>query len=123
MIFKSIETLSTKAEKNFFLEQIDIYIRLIEVFCERENIKIESDKTPNYEELISIGVICEKSEITNLRKILNNKFDHFMECVNFASSNIELMDGLLDKLYNSKRKELQSKRLKDEVRPCMTGTK
>ena len=33
MIFKSFDTLKDKKEKNFFKEQISVYIRLVDFFC------------------------------------------------------------------------------------------
>ena len=39
MIFKSVGSLDGKTEKSFFLEQIQVYRRLVEVFCERHGIK------------------------------------------------------------------------------------
>ena len=39
MIFKSVNELSDKTEKRFFLELTEVFTRLIEVYCEKNNIK------------------------------------------------------------------------------------
>ena len=45
MIFKNVNDLSNKTEKRFFLELIEVFTRLIEVYCEKNDIK-------NYEDII-----------------------------------------------------------------------
>ena len=35
MIFLNVNNLPNKSQKSFFVEQIDVYCRLIEVFCEK----------------------------------------------------------------------------------------
>ena len=39
MIFKDVNSLNNNSEKKFFKEQIDVFIRLIEVCCEKNNIE------------------------------------------------------------------------------------
>ena len=43
MIFKSVSDWENKTEKSFFIEQISVYIRLVQVFCEKENIPFKCD--------------------------------------------------------------------------------
>ena len=45
MIFKSINRLESKAEKSFCMEQMQVYIRLVEVYCEKNNLKFLSEKS------------------------------------------------------------------------------
>lgn len=110
MIFKSINNLYTKSEKNFFLEKINIYIRLTEVYSEKYNKTINNiSEIPNIEELQSIGVIKDESEIDELKKMLGSQYIKFIKAVNFATSNKDEMNGLLDKLSNKERLLLQRK--------------
>ena len=44
MIFKAVNKLTTKSEKNFFIEQVQVYRRLVEVFCEKNGMKLKAEK-------------------------------------------------------------------------------
>ena len=118
MIFKSVDFIKTRNEKKFFLEYIDIYIRLIEVFCEKENIEIPRGMKPNLEELYSIGVINQASQITLLKKIIGKKYQYFLDCVAFSADNKAILGNLLDKLYNSSREKIQECR-QNEKKPTL----
>ena len=68
MIFESVINVTSKDE---FLEKILIYIRLVEVFAERNGFVIESldNACPAIiSEMINIGVIEKNSEIEDLKK-------------------------------------------------------
>lgn len=110
MIFKSVADLSDKTEKAFWYEQISVYIRLVQVFCEKNNISFSDNENVDYQnELISIGVINNPDEIEILRDKLLDKFNDFIVAVKLAVVYKSAMAGLLDKLYNSERKKLQAK--------------
>ena len=108
MIFKSVSDWENKTEKSFFIEQISVYIRLVQVFCEKENIPFECDDVDVVDELKSIGVIDNADELPTLKKEVPALYDDFIIAVRIAVKYGEQMDGLLDKLYNSKRKQIQS---------------
>lgn len=109
MIFKPVNKLHNKTEKSFFLEQIQVYRRLVEVFCEKNDIMLKAEENENYiEELIDIGVIEKQEELQELKKVLCDKYCKFEEAVNFVISNRNLVGNLLDNLYNSKRKARQN---------------
>lgn len=110
MIFKSAVSLDGKTEKSFFLEQIHVYRRLVEVFCEKNRMElcVESLPMPVFlQELKDIGVIRSEEELPVLKAFLGKEYDTFAEAVAFAIAHKEELGGLLDKLYNSKRKEAQ----------------
>lgn len=108
MIFISVNKLKTNNEKAFFIEQVQLYIKLVNVFCEKNGIENKADsKTPNIDELKLIGVIESEEEISELKKILRTDYSPFIYAVNFVVAHKNELDGLLDKLYNSKRAELQ----------------
>ena len=110
MIFTPVTRLKDKTAQSFFLEQITVYIRLVEVYCEKNGIEYLGDNEKcNIEELIKIGVISDESELPELKKKLGDKYIEFVKAVNFAVENEEDMNGLLDKLSNSKRREIQRK--------------
>lgn len=109
MIFKPVKEWNNKTEKAFFVEQINVYIRLTEVFCEANNIDYAYDDINIDKELTDIGVITEPSDLPLLKKELgNDTYVRFVNAVKFVICHRTDVDGLVDKLYNSKRKELQS---------------
>lgn len=110
MIFTPVTLLKGKTAQNFFIEQINVYIRLVEVYCEKNGIEYAADdKNCNVEEFIKIGVISEESDIQTLKKVLAERYFEFVKAVNFAVQHQSEMNGLLDKLSNEKRKEIQKK--------------
>lgn len=116
MIFESVSNLTGKDE---FLEKILIYIRLVEVFAERNNMLIEEIKSPQLDiisELINIGVINDESEINVLKGVLKKEFSRFISCVGFYIRHQKKIGSLLDKLSNKKRRLLQQQE-KDANKP------
>lgn len=111
MIFTSVTELSNNQEKRFFKEQVDVFTRLIEVFCEKNGVKnkeftdLESD---DYEELIKIGVINNPHEIYDLKKLLKEKYAPFIKAVKFSKNNKDEVYDTIWKLYNSERKKVQA---------------
>ena len=108
MIFKNVSTLSNKIEKAFFVEQVKVYIRLIEVFCEKNNIAFQADEDVyDLDELKSIGVVNSEDDIDNLKKILGRDYQLFIKAVNFAVLHKNELNGLLDKLSNTESQKVQ----------------
>lgn len=109
MIFESVSNITNKDE---FIEKILIYIRLVEVFAERNNliVSLSHDINDNIiAELTNIGVISNREELSELKKILKKDFERFLNCVNFYLIHKSEIGTLLDKLSNEKRKKLQKK--------------
>jgi DNA (cytosine-5)-methyltransferase 1 len=107
MIFENINNISSKDE---FLEKVLIYIRLVEVVAERNSYVLPSDSVINTDvinELISIGILSESNDITKLKIVTKGLYQRLINCVNFYLDHKEAFGGLLDKLSNSKRRDLQ----------------
>lgn len=108
MIFKSVSRLENKTEKAFFLEQIQVYRRLVEVFCEKNHRKLQAHVNPGYaEELINMGVIEKEEEIRELKAFTKKMYQDFEEAVNFVIENREMTGALVDRLSNLKRHQMQ----------------
>ena len=110
MFFKCVNDLTNNEDKRFFKEQIEVFTRLIEVYCEKNNINNDEDSTLTpecYNELIKIGVINSRSDIDNLKKLLKNNYDHFIKAVKFSVNNKNDVYSTIWKLYNSERKIVQ----------------
>ena len=83
MIFESVNNITSKDE---FLEKILIYIRLVEVFAERNKLVIPRNNDINSvleKELINIGVIVNSKEIDDLYILLKKDYSRFIDCVHF----------------------------------------
>lgn len=108
MIFKNASLIIDAEEKKIFTEQIQLYIRLVEVFCEKNKLDFKFNKnTKILDELIAIGVISSENDIYNLQKNIEKNFDKFIGSVKFVVENKSKIGHLLDNLYNSKRHEKQ----------------
>ena len=116
MIFNSVANISDKAEKRFFNEKIDLFIKLIEVFCEKNKIQNNENENLKIEyvnELINIGVINNSSEVDLLKKTLKNKYKPFIKAVKFSKNNQKDVHDTIWKLYNSERKKVQDNNSKN----------
>ena len=108
MIFENINIVSNKEE---FLEKILIYIRLVEVTADYNGLVLSNDVDINNDiikELMAIGVIAHKNEAAKLETFIKPLYQRFISCIAFYLSHKRLFGHLLDRLNNSKRKELQA---------------
>lgn len=113
MIFKSINSISSKNDKAFFIEKINIYIRLIQVYAYKYHYNLPTVIEPNIniiDELINIGVIDNELEVQTLKKVLGDSLYYdFISCVDFFLSNKMPTSSFMYKLRNKSRQELQRK--------------
>ena len=109
MIFTPVNQAQDHSE---FIEKINIYIRLVEVFAEHNKYKIEliKDVSPQIiKELIDMGVIQKESDLVLLKKLVAEDYNRLLNCVSFAIKYNSKIGTLLDKLSNKKRADLQKK--------------
>lgn len=108
MIFENVKHIT---HKDKFLELVIIYCRLVEVFAEKKQLKITIGVSANQDiikELCDIGVIDNDLDLDPLKVTLGNElYFRFLSCIQFYLDNKLIAGDLLDKLYNSKRQELQ----------------
>lgn len=109
MIFEPISHLT---DKDDFIEKVLLYTRLVEVFAERNKLKI-GVSSPNLHDICSelndMGVTESEDDLSKLEKVLGQDYSHFINCIAFAIAHKKAMGTLLDKLNNKKRKILQQK--------------
>lgn len=97
-----------------FIELITVYIRLVEVFAEKHKyaIPIAPYSISVEEELHTMGVTNAIYPVKELQKDLGDAmFEQFISAVNFSLSHKKEMGTILDKLNNSKRKQMQEQSL------------
>ena len=111
MIFPSLTTIKSKTDKEFFLEKVEIFIRLVECYALKNSFKINSscivEETTQY--MLDLGVITTSTEIELLKKIIGTQmFLRLVDTINFVLAH-KGIEPLLVNINNSKRKELQSR--------------
>ena len=109
MIFIPVNQTQDHSE---FIEKINVYIRLVEVFAERNKLKIQLQKNVQpqvIEELVDMGVIQKESDLILLKKVVAEDYIRLLNCVSFALKYKQKIGTLLDKLNNKKRAALQKK--------------
>lgn len=110
MIFKPVTKITTKTEKDFCIELTQVYRRLVEVYCQKNNIAMISTSSDEsiIKELCEIGIIENAIEINALKKLLGKDYESFIVSVSFAAEHKADLKDTLFKLYNSYRKEAQT---------------
>lgn len=114
MIFEDVRHITNKEE---FTEKVMVFIRLVEVLAERENISIPQVSIPSVDmikEMKDMGVIYLEEDLTLLKKIITGIYDRFLSALSFYLTHQQLYGNQLDKLSNKKRKELQKKEAKNQ---------
>jgi len=109
MIFVSVGNIT---DKDAFVENATIYMRLVEAFAEKNNQSITTIKNASTEiadELSEIGVIESSNEIPALKAVLKTDYARLISCVNFYLSHKNEFGSTLDKLNNKRRRELQER--------------
>lgn len=108
MIFKSVVDIKNKNDKSQISELIQVYVRLVEVFCQKNNLPLQENANVNFlPEMIDVGIINSNDEIDYLKDFLGNKYDAFETSVKTAVVYKDQIGDLLNKLSNKKRKKLQ----------------
>lgn len=116
MIFKSVNQINSKADKAFFEELIGVYCKIVREVCNIHSLEYKPCPTEVTEaitsELVSMGVIDDKNQLEQLKKLLKGEYNTFIYGVNKYLDNKEKFGDLLNKLSNSERAKLQKKTAK-----------
>lgn len=110
MINIPISSVKTKADKGFFVEKVELYIRLVECYSQKQGFPITHVGISEeiISEWVNIGFISDETETKQLKKTIGKEsFDKLVECTNvaLADSNIQ---KVLQNIHNKARHELQS---------------
>ncbi len=110
MIFQSIHSIRTKAEKEFFAEKCNIFIRITECYAQKFGIPFASSEIDQTSVCIfkEFGIISDESELPLLKKIIGiAEYDRLIASSHFVASHDEVKP-LLRNLNNTERKKLQA---------------
>ena len=110
MIIPPLTSITSKSDKEFFFEKVEIFVRLVECYALKYSFKISpssiTEETTQY--MLNLGVITSETEIDLLKKLIGIRmFSRLVDTISFVLSHKEI-EPLLVNINNSKRKELQS---------------
>jgi DNA (cytosine-5)-methyltransferase 1 len=115
-MFSQINKIVTASEKKFFIEKIDLFIRLIKAFALKHKLNYNSENfeltnlTINRLKELNIFPSVLNDEKNELLKLLKAElYKEFISSVNFNIKYKNKIGNLLDNLDESKRKVLQEK--------------
>lgn len=109
MIFESVSHITNKA---LFIELVEIYIRLTEVYAERNNKTIDKSNITDVivDEMKNIGIVDNESDLSLLNKAIGKELTNkLINSVGFYITHRDEIGGLLNNLSNKRRKEIQQK--------------
>ena len=115
-MFKAVSEIRNTKNKKFFLEKINIYIRLIEVFADSLNIKFDNnnykvnpDTLARLNELKILNIKLKNDNKLLIKLLKKNLHQKLISAINFNIKYKKKIGNLLDKLDPSRRKILQNK--------------
>lgn len=111
-MFKSVSKLHNRSERDLFHELVIVYTKIVQEMCVRGGkvFQVEHFKTIPYEvvcELINMGVIDSEHDLSEFKKELKSLTDIFLSAVQCYLSDKQFFGSTLDKLNNTKRREIQ----------------
>jgi len=106
----SVESLNNAHDRALFDELVSVYIRLVEVFCEKNKIDLAqplTDWDSIVNEFIKIGFIEQEPSISKLKKYLSEKYLKLENAVNIQLKYKDTTLPVINCLRNDTRKALQ----------------
>ncbi len=122
-MFKGLDRINNPKDKKTFIEKVNVFIRLIDLFalknnliCNKKNVNVNKDTSLRLQELGIINLNIEQNhEILN-KLLKKDLYSEFISAINFNIQYKTKIGKLLDKIDPSKRKLIQEKE-KHENKP------
>jgi DNA (cytosine-5)-methyltransferase 1 len=115
-MFKNINKIESTNDKKFFIEKVNLYIKLINVFAQRNNLidasvdsEISNDTIKRLKELKIIESNSEDEQRKLMKFLKAPNYKEFIKAINYNLKYQKLIGDLLDNLDPSKRKIIQEK--------------
>lgn len=110
MIFCKVTDLQNKADKRYYKEKIDIYIKIVDAVCKKYGLTIIDNNKDYINKMKEIGVIETEDDITELRHFLSvDIYNKFVSAISTELEFSEIISPFLINLNNKERKKLQDK--------------
>lgn len=110
MLFRNIREVGTGNPKKLFIEKIKLMYRIIEEYCIHQDIdyiNYEHDIEIAKHELRLIGIINEESDLVVLNRFIGSDYERLIKALSFYGENKEESNYILNRFYNSYRRESQ----------------
>jgi DNA (cytosine-5)-methyltransferase 1 len=115
-MFRYIEKIENTREKKFFIEKVNLFIKLINVFAQKNNLidssvnsDISGDTITRLKELEIIKSNSEDEQKQLLKVLKEPLYSEFISAVNYNLKHQKLIGDLLNNLDPRKRKIIQEK--------------
>ena len=119
-MFNKIDKLTNSKSKKFFIEKVELFVKIIRSFAKKNEIHYETDVVVDdkiVKRLIDLNIINHKKDLFVLEKtIKTGLYKDFLEALKFNINNKKILGKTLDKFDYLKRKSLQ-KSLSTEGKP------
>ena len=120
-MFKNINKIENKRKKKFFIEKVNLFIKLIKVFAKRNNLvdSLRDSEISNntVKRLKELEIIESKNELSKLTEVLKRPiYEEFINAINYNLKYQKEIGDLLNNLDPGKRKIIQRKSSKKSCR-------
>ena len=80
MIFQNVNNLLNNTDRSYFKEKIDIYIKIVEAICKRNNVLLPiADEIVCFNKMKEMGIVESVMDLKKLKQVLTkDKFDEFI---------------------------------------------
>ena len=111
-MFSSVSEITNLKSKKFFIEKIQLYIKIVDQTLLANNLIPPKEKTEVTslinKRLIELNIISKSDDITQLSKVLKAQlFNDFITALKASSDHKKIISNSLDKLDPKKRRKLQ----------------
>ena len=109
LMFKNVTELQSNSDKSFFKEKIDIYIKIVAAVAKKhELLKPKISQEFCIDEMVRMGVICNRDNVDFLKKFLKKKtYESFIDAIAYVLDNKEILYPFVANLNNAERKVKQ----------------
>lgn len=109
MIFQNVNNLLNNADKSYFKEKIDIYIKIVDAICKRNNVPLSATHEASYfDKMKEMGVVENIEDLEKLKQVLTKtKFDEYIKAISAELAYPALISPHVRQLNNTYRKAIQ----------------
>lgn len=109
MIFQNVNDLLNNADRSYFKEKIDIYIKIVRAICKKNNVPLLIvDELVYFSKMKEMGIVENVTDLEKLRQVLTkDKFGEFIYAVSAEVTHPDMISPHVRQLNNTYRKSIQ----------------
>lgn len=110
MIFQNVNNLLNNTDRSYFKEKIDIYIKIVEAICKRNNVLLPiADEIVCFNKMKEMGIVESVMDLKKLKQVLTkDKFDEFIYTISAEVMYPDMISLYVQQLNNTCRKSIQA---------------